>query len=67
MFYEHDGIDQDGNGIMDQGTNGIDDDAYRTAWTTWVSGKRRPPTLFRCAASRFDCGSSTAIHAKSDR
>ena len=26
MFYEHDGIDQDGNGIIDQGTNGFDDD-----------------------------------------
>ena len=25
MFYEHDGIDQDGNGIIDQGTNGFDD------------------------------------------
>ncbi len=26
MFYEHDGVDQDGNGIIDQGTNGFDDD-----------------------------------------
>ncbi len=25
-FYERDGIDQDGNGIIDQGTNGFDDD-----------------------------------------
>lgn len=25
-FYEHDGIDQDGNGIVDQSTNGVDDD-----------------------------------------
>jgi hypothetical protein len=25
-FYEHDGLDQDGNGIVDQSTNGVDDD-----------------------------------------
>jgi hypothetical protein len=27
LSYEHDGIDQDGNGIIDQGSNGLDDNA----------------------------------------
>mgnify|MGYP001556462838 CR=1 FL=1 len=26
LFYEHDGVDQDGNGIIDQGTDGVDND-----------------------------------------
>ncbi len=28
LFYEHDGVDQDGNGITDQGTNGVDDPPF---------------------------------------
>ena len=66
MFYEHDGLDQDRVFGADQGTNGIDDNGINGVDDV-TERETSPPTLFRCAASKCGCESSTATRDKCGR